>query len=208
MPVIGIDQVPRNLQRPSFLSDVGYAQGSLARAVLSALLGQAGARGVGQVPTTPTASNPGTFNFPPGSQSPLEAAQIQQLGGVPTRQGFLSKATQNPAPFGTTGPSFTPDTRFGIRPDLSYLQRQADLQKTQRDLDPNSPENLYKKAQAGYYDAYRKLVEQGLSDTEKGGNGGGRGGSGLTPDQENRLLQSALNGDAESETIARQLGLF
>ena len=96
------------------------------------------------MPTTPTASNPGTFNFPPGSQSPGEAAQIQQMGGVPTRgQPFLSKSTQQP---GTSGVQFTYPTKFGIRPDVDYLQRQANLQKTQQDLDPNSVSNLHLKA--------------------------------------------------------------
>ena len=142
MPVIGIDQVARELQRPSIWSDIGYGSGKNTRDLLMAiLLQQAG--NVGQVPTTPTPQNPGTFNFPPGSQSPLEAAQIQQMGGVPTRgQSFLSQSTTQPG----TGVSFIQPTRFGMRPDVDYLQRQATLQRTQQDLDPNSVPNLHLKA--------------------------------------------------------------
>ena len=162
MPVIGIDQVPRNLQRPSIWSDIGYGSGKNTRDLLmGVLLQQMG--NVGQVPTSPTPQNPGTFNFPPGSQSPLEAAQIQQMGGVPTRgQPFLSKSTQMPG----TGVSFTQPTRFGFRPDLSYLQREAELRKTTAELAGMPTEQAYKRAQTGQLEAQtafdKYVVEQGL----------------------------------------------
>lgn len=143
--VIGIDQVPREIVRPKWYSDLGYAQGALARAILVAMAGKGGGGGIGQVPTQPTPQNPGTFNFPPGSQSPIEAAQIRQMSGVPTQQGFLSRSTQMPSPGGVT---YTQPTRLGIRPDLDYQTKQAQLQKAQQDLDPNSPMNQYIKSLA------------------------------------------------------------
>lgn len=146
MPVIGIDQVPRELVRPKWYSDLGYGYGNFQREtfdrLLSALLSQGMGGGFGQVPTTPTPQNPGTLTFPSGATtrtSPLELAQIQQMGGVPSRQGDI-------VPFGspsTGGVSYAPPTRLGIRPDVDYQIRQAQLQKAQQDLDPNSPVNQY-----------------------------------------------------------------
>src|SRR3990167_215169 len=133
MPVIGIDQVPREIVHPSIWGDAGYAGGSLLRALLLQQLQQHG--GVGQVPTSPTSQNPGTFNFPPGSQSPIEQAQIQQLGGVPTRgQPFLSRASQTPG----SGVSFTQPTRLGFKPDLNYLLNQMKVQQASREM-ANAP---------------------------------------------------------------------
>ena len=143
MPVIGIDQVPRNIVRPKWYEDYGYGQGKIVHdLLLAALTGQMGG-GVGQIPPAPTPQNPGTFNFPPGSQSPGEAAQIRQMGGVPTNAGVLARSTQLP---GTGGVSFTQPTRFGMRPDLDYQMRQTQLQKAQQDLDPNSISNQHLKA--------------------------------------------------------------
>lgn len=143
MPVIGIDQVPREIVRPKWYSDRGYAEGSLLRALLLQQMQQGG--GFGQVPTTPTPQNPGTLTFPSGATtrtSPLEMQQLQARGGVPSRQGDI-------IPFGqpaTGGVSFTQPTRLGIKPDLDYQMRQAQLQKAQQDLDPNSPVNQYLKS--------------------------------------------------------------
>ena len=141
MPVIGIDQVPRELVRPKWYSDLGYGYGNFQREtfdrLLSALLSQGMGGGFGQVPTTPTPQNPGTFNFPSGSQSPLEAAQIQQMGGVPTRgQPFLSKSTQVPG----AGVTFTQPTRWGMLPNLERQQTQADIEYKQAQTKSLTPE--------------------------------------------------------------------
>lgn len=147
MPVIGIDQVPRNIVRPKWYEDVGYAQGSLTRAIAEMLLKQQMGGGIGQVPTSPTPRNPGQLTFPSGATtqtSPLEMAQLQQMGGVPSRQGQIT-------PFGQPslgGVSYTQPTRLGMRPDVEYQIRQAQLQKAQQDLDPNSPVNQYLKSLA------------------------------------------------------------
>ena len=145
MPVIGIDQVPREIVRPKWYSDRGYAEGSLLRALLLQQMQQGG--GFGQVPTTPTPQNPGTLTFPSGATtrtSPLEMQQLQARGGVPSRQGDI-------VPFGqpsTGGVSFTQPTKWGMRPDVGYQLEQAKLQKAQQDLDPNSPVNQYLKSLA------------------------------------------------------------
>src|SRR3990167_371025 len=148
MPTIGIDQVQREIVRPKWYSDLGYGVGNYQRetadairdAILAAMTG--GAYKSGQVPTTPTPSNPSQLTFPSGATtrtSPLEMEQLQQMGGVPSRQGQI-------VPFGqpnTGGVSYTQPTRLGMRPDLDYQTKQAQLQKAQQDLDPNSPVNQY-----------------------------------------------------------------
>lgn len=115
----------------------------------------------------PTPSSPGTFNFPPGSQSPLEAAQIQQMGGVPTQQGVMAHATQQP---GTAGIAYQPGTHLGLpifaqqamerQLQQQQLQQQAQqfpihqqldqmkLKEAQQALDPNAPMNQFLMAQA------------------------------------------------------------
>ena len=172
MPVIGIDQVPRNIARPSIWGDLGYMQGYQANkavdALLAALLGGQGG-GFGQVPTTPTPQRPGTLTFPSGATTPtssLEMAQLQQMGGVPSRQGEI-------APFGqpgtgqpsTGGVQYTQPTRFGMRPDVDFQLRQAQLQKAQQDLDPNSPVNQYLKSLT----AANQPAPQGELSGEAGG---------------------------------------
>jgi len=142
MPVIGIDQVPREIVRPKWYEDTSYASGKLLHDILLAAISGGGGGGIGQVPTAPTPSNPGQLTFPSGATtrtSPLEMAQLQQMGGVPSRQGQIT-------PFGqpsTGGVSYTQPTRLGMRPDLDYQTKQAQLQKAQQDLDPNSPVNQY-----------------------------------------------------------------
>src|SRR3990167_7354200 len=132
--VIGINQVPPNVPRPSIWSDIGYGSWKNTRDLLLAIL-SGGTYRPGQVSTSPTARNPGTFNFPPGSQSPGEAAQIQQLGGVPTRgQPFLSQATQTPG----GGVSYTQPTRLGFKPDLDYLLNQMKVQQASQEM-ANAP---------------------------------------------------------------------
>ena len=126
MPVIGIDQVPRELQRPSILSDYGYGAGKNTRdallIALQAILGGGGG-GLGQVPTSPTPSNPGQLTFPSGAQtqtSPLEMAQIRQMGGVPTQQGGMT-------PLGPGGVTYQAPTRTGLLPNLERQKTQADI---------------------------------------------------------------------------------
>ena len=130
MPTIGIDQVPREIVRPKWYEDYGYMQGALARAVLQAMMGQVGSR-IGQVPTTPTSQNPGTFNFPPGSQSPMEAQQISQLGGVPTNAGVMARSTQQP---GGAGVTYSPPTKLGLQPDFSKVLEQLKIQEAQQNI--------------------------------------------------------------------------
>lgn len=148
MPVIGIDQVPRELQRPSFLSDLGYGQGSLERAILLALVSQGR---LGQVPTPPTPQRPGTLTFPSGAStptSPLEMAQIQQRGGVPTQQGIT--------PLQPGGVTYQQPTRLGILPNLERQQTEADIAYKRAQTQSLSPE-----FQAELLRRYQGLPPQG-----------------------------------------------
>ena len=156
MPVIGIDQVPRNLQRPSFWSDLGYGAGSLQRAILLALVGGGAGGRIGQVPTQPTPKNPGQLTFPSGATtrtSPLEMAQIQQMGGVPTQQGIT--------PLQPGGVTYQQPTRWGMLPNLERPKSQAEIEKLQQDIALN-------KQLGGYYDAAAQSLNQPSTPTTKG----------------------------------------
>lgn len=182
MPTIGIDQVPREIVRPKWYSDLGYGGGALARAILLQQLQSGG--GIGQVPTSPTPGNPGQLTFPFGATtqtSPLEMAQLQQIGGVPSRQGQIT-------PFGQPslgGVSYTQPTRLGILPNLERQKTQAEIEKLQGDIQfqkqlPEIYKNIYgqgggitpeKKKQLeddvlanvpGAGEAYEYLVNNGL----------------------------------------------
>lgn len=200
--VIGINEVPRNIVRPKWYEDYGYGQGALARAILLAIAGGGGGGGIGQVPTTPTPSRPGTLTFPSGATtptSPQELTQLQALGGVPSRQGTI-------VPFGqpqTGGVSYTQPTRIGFRPDLTYQTNQLAIQKAQRELDPNSPENVLKTQTASLYKAY--------ADQVRGVEGQGQSPFGGTPDVSARvseLIDAAESGDETAILVLRELGVL
>src|SRR3990172_670370 len=93
-------------------NDLGYIQGRTADKLVDATLAYltGGASGFGKQSMSASSKNPGTFNFPQGSSSPLEQEQIRNMGGVPTRQGFMSKASYG----GQGDVSFKPDERFGL----------------------------------------------------------------------------------------------
>lgn len=150
--VIGINQVPPNIPRSTFWDYTGQLGGSIADKILQAYLASQGGGGNMFGPKTsvtqPTQQYPGTFNFPPGSQSPGEAQQIAAMGGVPTQQGgqTLSRATQQPG----TGVTFRPDqvnTQKLIN-DLKIQQMQSELQSAPYDLQAKQAEIAYKKSQA------------------------------------------------------------
>ena len=139
--VIGINQVPANIPRPRWYDYAGQLYGTQGRqitdALLAALTGGMYKGQIGQVPTTPTPQRPGTLTFPSGATtptSPQELAQIQAVGGVPSRGGEM-------VPFGqpsTGGVSYTQPTRLGFKPDLDYLLNQMKVQQASQEM-ANAP---------------------------------------------------------------------
>ena len=180
MPVIGIDQVPANVPRPTGWDWFGQAVGQNQRALLDVLIAALGGKsgsGIGQVPTQPTPQNPGQLTFPSGAStptSPLEMAQIRQMGGVPVRNdgrfAFNPSGAQGPGggntlfadtlrsfpnlagdilPLGKGGVEYTQPTRWGMLPNLERQKTQAEIDKLQGDIALNQQ-------LGGYYDAAGK----------------------------------------------------
>lgn len=124
--VIGINQVPANIPRPTFWDYYGQFGGTAGRQVTDALLAVMTGGAYGGVQTVPSPSNPGQLTFPSGATtptSPQELFQLQAMGGVPSRQGDI-------IPFGnpaTGGVQYTTPTRFGRLPNSQnpVLQSQA-----------------------------------------------------------------------------------
>ena len=171
--VIGINQVPYGLPaQPGFRANLGNLSGTVSRQVTDALLA---ALTLGQYQGQPTPGNPGTMTFPSGMStptSPMEQAQIHQMGGVPTRNGGVGP-TQQMTPTGQGGVTYQPPMTMGIKPTMDWQLKQAQLQKAQQDLDPNSPMNQY----------LRALTSQ--AHPSPSGDGTGAGGAG----GENEFLQ-------------------
>lgn len=194
MPIV----YPQPSPQKKWYESAGELQGTMSRqvtdALIQALMAQMGG-GMGQMPTVPTAKNPGTFNFPPGSSSPGEQAQIQQMGGVPTNSGFLAKSSTNPT-VGNLPPSvsYQPPTQAV---NLNQLIKQTQLQKAQQDLDPNSPMNQYLTSLS------RNLPGQGSATPAAIGGAGGDSSALI-----NKLATMAHGGDEEAITMLRQLGVL
>ena len=208
--------LPGGIPQNRWYNDIGQIQGHgadlLMRALLASLTGGAGGGGLGRVPAPITAQNPGTFNFPQGSSSPLEQEQIHRLGGVPTQQGVMARSTQDAGPGGVT---YAPPTRFGFKPNLMYQLNQLKLQEAQQSLDPNSLDNRLKQADLRkrqmeadpnspinqMYIAYAKglLTPKDNTDT-----------SNSSPisegDLTSQLAELALSGDEEALAVLRKLG--
>ena len=140
--VIGINQVPANIPHPKFWDYAGQLSGTSTRQITDALLA---ALTLGQYQGQPTPGNPGKMTFPSGMStptSPMEQALIQQMGGVPTRNEGVGP-TQQMIPMGQGGVTYQPPTTTGIKPTMDWQLKQAQLQKAQQDLDPNSPMNQW-----------------------------------------------------------------
>jgi len=120
MPIVNPTTLPQGIADTRAYDTTRAIVDPITQALLMAL---ANGR-FGQVPTSPTSQQPGTFNFPPGSQSPLEAAQIRQMGGVPTNAGVLARSTTIPRPGGV---EYQPPTRLGLLPNLQRQSTQADI---------------------------------------------------------------------------------
>ena len=150
MPVI---QSPVTmLNEPTGLNAFGQGFKPYQDLLLQALLsGQ-----FNRIPLPSSAQTPGTFNFPQGSQSPGEAAQIRQLGGVPTMQGYPVPAT-----FQGRGSSvkFHPPTVSPMQ--LQQMTNLATLQKSQAEIAALPQEQALKKAQTRKAEAEAGLYEQG-----------------------------------------------
>lgn len=196
--VIGINQVPPNDPRRTTGDYFGQLYGGTNRILLDAVLAAitGGAYRPGQVPTSISQRNPGTFNFPPGSQSPLEAQQIQQLGGVPTNAGVMARSTQIPSGAGVT---YSPPTKLGLQPDFSKVLEQLKIQEAQRSLDPNSPDNKVKEATARLYGSYADQLSPKSSTTPPIP-------TSVPPELLSSLSNLALQGDEDAIALLRKLG--
>lgn len=176
MPIV----YPQPAPRQRWYNDLGELQGATVDKLLKALLASQG--GFGSMPTNPSPGHPGTLTFPTGAStrtSPDELAQIQRMGGVPSSQGGLSSFTYNPP------------TKFGLRPDVDRQIKEAQLQKIQQDLDPNSPMNQV-------YSAYAKSLMPGTTaDTST---------NSLDSTLIRKLAQLAHDGDEEAIAMLRKLG--
>ena len=125
--VTGGQILPGGIPKNRWYNDLGLLQGATADKILSAFLAsQSG--GFGRQAQPVSAQSPGTFNFPQGSSSPGEQEQIKRLGGVPTQQGFMSKASYG----GTGGATFQPDTRWGFGSNYDSLIKQQQLARLQQ----------------------------------------------------------------------------
>ena len=156
----------------------GISAGKAADALLQALLG-------GQIGSVPTGS--GKLNLPGGGQAtpgPGLQAQINQ-GQLP--QLIAQKQFQ---PWTT----YQPSTRKGFTSNQTTLLDQQ-----------------LKQAQIGQVNAYTDYLRtQGLipGGSTPSTSPTSPSQSGLTAEEENRLLKSALDGDEADEQLARQLGLI
>ena len=157
MPVIGIDQVPRNIVRPKWYEDYGYAQGAdvgrVRDLLLAALLKNAG--GFGQVPTSGTYQSTGMPRPQTGGMYGTQGPLTQQ-GTFTSPQSFPI----NPQGRVASGPqsgltlqdlvqqqmvpqsavNWQQPTRWGIRPDLDYPTKQADIAYKQAQTKSLTPE--------------------------------------------------------------------
>ena len=164
MPVIGIDQVPRDIVRPKWYEDLGYAFGSLGRAILLANMGG----GVGKVPTSGTYQSPG---MPPsaGVQGPLT-----QQGAFTSPQTFSMNPQGRVASGSYAGNTLSQladqgivprsavnwqqPTTLGMLPNLERQSTQADIAYKQAQTQSLTPE-----FQADLLRRY-----QGLAPTDQG----------------------------------------
>ena len=155
--VIGINKVPQGIQKlPGFRANLGQMYGTqyakLEDALLALLTKGAYQGGIGQVPTSPTPTNPGQLTFPSGATTqtnPLEMAQLQQMGGVPTRQGGVGP-TQQMTPLQTGGATYQQPTRWGMLPNLDRQSTEADIAYKQAQTQSMTPEfqaNLLRRVQ-------------------------------------------------------------
>ena len=149
--VLDSHTLPQGYPRNRWYNDLGSITGAVAKLLMAKWLGGDFQRT--QSPASVTPQTPGTLSFPSGAStptSPLEMAQIQQMGGVPTTRGDIEPLSSGGSVGATYNPPMKWETVQKIINDLNVQQAQADLQKQQQALDPNSVENKYRQAYTGY----------------------------------------------------------